>query len=43
MGEYVFGVVILGYFGLIVYMWDVRSDNASEDKQDGSELKLTTK
>jgi hypothetical protein len=30
MGEYVFGMVILGYFGLVVYMWDVDSHNVKE-------------
>ena len=43
MGEYVFGTLILGYFGLVVYMWDVGSGSAPEDTKDGGELKLTTK
>ena len=43
MGEYLFGMVILGYFGLVAYMWDIGSGSAPEDKQDGGELKLTTK
>ena len=43
MGEYVFGMVILGYFGLIVYMWDMESNSAPEDTKDSSELNNGTK
>ena len=43
MSEYVFGMVILGYFGLIVYMWDMEPKSASQDKQDSPELNNGTK
>ena len=43
MGEYVFGMVILGYFGLIVYMWDMESSSPSQDKKDFLELNNATK
>ena len=43
MGEYVFGMVILGYFGLIAYMWDMEYKRAPEDTKDSLELNNGTK
>ena len=43
MGEYAFGIAILVYFGLVAYMWDVESDDASEDTKDEHQLNTVMK